>query len=57
MRNFVMRQNVERFRRMLSKEADPTKRDVLAQLLAAEEARLGHDDEGSSEDMPATKPS
>ena len=55
MRNFIIRQNIERFRRMLGNENDPAKHDVLAQLLAAEEAKLGHDDEGSSDDVPARK--
>ena len=54
MREFIIRQNVERFRRMLANETDPAKRDVLAQLLATEEAKRGAADQSSADGAPAT---
>lgn len=49
MRNFVVRQNMERFQRMLDKETDPGKRSILEQLLTAERAMLAPDDDASPE--------
>jgi hypothetical protein len=40
MDDFVARANLENFRRKLAEETDHTKRDMLARLLAEEEARL-----------------
>jgi hypothetical protein len=39
MENFVERHNVERFRKLLIVETDPTKRILLLRLLADEEAK------------------
>ena len=38
--NFVAEQNIKRFRQLLECETDPSKRKVLEDLLADEEAKL-----------------
>jgi hypothetical protein len=40
MDKFVARANIEHYRRKLAQETDETKRQVLARLLAEEEAKL-----------------
>ena len=38
--DFVVRQNIERFRSMLAREVDETRKQVLLDLLELEEAKL-----------------
>lgn len=41
--DFILNQNIRRFRRMLGDEADPRKRSVITTLLREEQAKLLRD--------------
>jgi hypothetical protein len=40
MKEFVVRQNIEHYRKLLEAETDPAKAEVLRNLLATEKAKL-----------------
>jgi hypothetical protein len=45
MHRFVHRSNIAKFRNLIAKETDPTKRPVLVNLLVQEEDRFGYGQE------------
>ena len=53
---FVINQNIERFRRLLTNGCDDLARNILTELLAAEEDRLAKLETPPGGDGPTTRP-